>query len=189
MYLMRHALPQIAHRTRMINPNNSARDEYPGTIKIIGIGQSLRGDDAAGLAAVNLWYETYQVKVSRPNIQMELVELPGIGLLGLLEGVRAAILVDAVHSGAKAGMVHSLAENQLEAFTGGSGSAHGWGVAETLLLGRTVTPSALPEKLILIGIEAGQLNLGEMLSQEVKSALPEVARLIEQYISTDFAQK
>jgi hydrogenase maturation protease len=173
----------------MNDPKDGARVEYFGTIKgiikIIGIGQSLRGDDAAGLAAVNLWYETYQSKVNRPKVLMELAELPGIGLLSLLEGVRVAILVDAVHSNANAGRIHILTENQLESFTEGSGSAHGWGVAETLSLERKLMPSALPGKLILIGIEAGQLNMGEKLSPAVESALPEVAHLIEQYLSTD----
>ena len=185
MHLVRHALPQITHRTKMNHPKDGAREEDPGSIKIIAIGQSLRGDDAAGLEAVKLWYETYQAKVNRPNVQMELAELPGIGLLSLLGGARVAILVDAVHGDAKTGTVHVLAENQLESFGDGSGSAHGWGVAETLSLGRKLLPSTLPEKLILIGIEAGQLNLGETLSPEVESALPEVARLIEHYINID----
>jgi hydrogenase maturation protease len=171
----------------MNNPNDGARGEnfgtIKGTIKIIGIGQSLRGDDAAGLAAVRLWQETYQVM--RPNVHVEFAELPGIGLLSLLEGASVAILVDAVHSGSRAGIVHVLTENQLETFTDGAGSAHGWGVAETLSLGRKLMPSALPEQLILIGIEAGQLDLGEALSLEVESALPEAARLIEHYVSID----
>lgn len=169
----------------MNNPTDGTRDELSGTIKIIGIGQSLRGDDAAGLAAVQLWRETYQETGARPNVQVELAELPGIELLSLLEGARIAILVDAVHSDARVGTVRVITENQLETFKDGSGSAHGWGVAETLSLGRKLMPSAFPGKLILIGIEAGQLNLGEALSQEVEAALPEVARLIEQYISDD----
>ncbi len=173
----------------MNDSNDDARVENPGVIKIIGIGQSLRGDDAAGLAAVALWNKTYQEKVARPGIEMELAELPGIGLLGQLDGAQVAILVDAVHSGAKAGTVHILSENQLATFTAGSGSAHGWGVAETLALGRKLMSSALPGKLILIGIEAGQLNLGEKLSPEVELGLPEVARLIEQTIRNELSQK
>jgi hydrogenase maturation protease len=169
----------------MNNSSDGARDDPSGTIKIIGIGQSLRGDDAVGLAAVRLWQETYQVRSVHLNVQVELTELPGIGLLGLLEGARVAILVDALHSGARAGSVYVLTENQLETFNNGSRSAHGWGVAETLSLGRKLMPSALPGKLILIGIEAGQLILGERLSPEVESALPEVTRLIEQFVNMD----
>ena len=45
-----------------LNPDG-ARIEYSGTIKIIGIGQSLRGDDAAGLVAVRLWHESYKAHI------------------------------------------------------------------------------------------------------------------------------
>jgi len=169
----------------MNNLSDGAGDEPSGTIKIIGIGQSLRGDDAAGLAAVQLWQQTYQVRNVQPNVQVELTELPGIGLLSLLEGAKVAILVDAVYSGARVGTIHELTENQLEVFNNEAGTAHGWGVAETLSLGRKLMPSALPGKLSLMGIEAGQLTLGEMLSLEVETALPEVARLIEQHVSME----
>ena len=165
-----------------LNPDG-ARIEYSGTIKIIGIGQSLRGDDAAGLVAVRLWHESYKAHIEGSNLQVELTELPGIGLLNLLEGTRTVILVDAVHSNAKAGTIHLLSEDQLDTFTNGTRSAHGWGVAETLSLGRKLMPSAMPEELHLIGIEAGDLTLGESLSPEVELALPEVTRLIERLIT------
>jgi hydrogenase maturation protease len=166
--------------------SDGASSEDSGTIKIIGIGQSLRGDDAAGLEAVRLWQERYQANIERLKLQVELTELPGIGLLNLLEGTRTVILVDAVHSNAKAGTIHLLSEDQLEAFSNGSGSAHGWGVAETLSLGRKVMPYTMPEVLLLIGIEAGDLSLGESLSPDVEMALPEVVHLIEQLVTRSF---
>ena len=135
----------------------------------------MRGDDAAGLSAVRLWVDTYQAL--HPQVQVELVELPGIGLLNILEGARLVILVDAVHSAARPGTVHRLTEDQLESFGAGSESAHGWGVAETLSLGRQLAPANLPAQLIVIGIEAGQLSLGEALSREVEASLPEAATI------------
>jgi len=164
---------------------DDARDEPSGIIKIIGIGQSLRGDDAAGLSAVRLWQEKYCTPIERPNLQVELVELPGIGLLSLLEGAGIAILVDAVRSESKAGTIHLLSEDQLESFTAGTGSAHGWGVAETIALGKKFMPSILPGQLLIIGIEAGNLTLGDSLSPEVEMALPEAARLIEQLVTSE----
>ena len=165
---------------------DGASSEDSGTIKIIGIGQSLRGDDAAGLEAVRLWQERHQANIERQNLQVELTELPVIGLLNLLEGTRTVILVDAVHSNAKAGTIHLLSEDQLESFSNGSGSAHGWGVAETLSLGRKLMPSTMPEELFLIGIEAGDLSLGESFSPDVEKALPELAYLIEQLVTRSF---
>jgi hydrogenase maturation protease len=168
---------------------NNARAANPGTIMIIGIGQTLRGDDAAGIEAVRLWQETYQSKCDRPNVQVELVELPGISLLSLLEGSRVAILVDALRSETNPGMIQKIHEDQLAAFGSGSGSAHGWGVAETLALGRQIMPASLPSRLILIGIEAGQLTVGETLSPEVQSCLPKAARLIEQALLDELARR
>jgi hydrogenase maturation protease len=151
-------------------------------IAVIGIGQSLRGDDGAGLAAVRLWRVTHASTAQAPNIRVELVENPGIGLLYLLEGNDTAILVDAVQSGAKPGKLHCLVESDIAAFLDDAGSAHGWGVAETLALGRLINPEDLPTKLVLIGIEAGGMELGEDLSPEVAAALPKVVRLIEERI-------
>jgi hydrogenase maturation protease len=171
----------------MTESSDDARVEKPGIVKIIGIGQSLRGDDAAGLKAVNLWHENYQAKLNRPSVKVVQANIPGLGLLGLLESSRAAILVDAVHSGAEPGTIHQVIEAQLSSFGGGSGTAHGWGVAETLALGRQLKLSAMPARLILIGIEVGQLDLGESLSPEVESALPEAARVIEQAVQDELA--
>ncbi len=165
-------------------PHDGAGGNYPGTIKVIGIGQSMRGDDAAGLAAVRLWNETYMPITDRPGVQVELAELPGIGLLDLLEGAWVAILVDAVSSDAAPGTIHVLHEAQLEAFSKSASSAHGWGVAETLSLGRKLGIHTLPEILVLIGIEAGNLEVGTGLSQEVASILPAAAQIIEQRVST-----
>jgi hydrogenase maturation protease len=182
MHFLRHPLPEFENRARMIGAVDGARCNPTNTIKVIGIGQSLRGDDAAGISAVRLWVETYQAQ--HPQVQVEQAELPGIGLLNLLEGARFAILVDAVHSRARPGTLFRLTEDLLASFDGGSGSAHGWGVAETLSLGRQLTPANLPAGLIVIGIEAGQLDLGEALSPEVQASLLEVASLIEEYVNT-----
>ncbi len=161
--------------------SNDARGKASG-IKIIGIGQFMRGDDAAGLYAVRQWQEQFGDNSARPHIEVELAELPGIGLLNLIDGMKVVILVDAVRSGSRAGTIHLVSEEQLDTFANGSGSAHGLGVAETLALGRRVLPSQMPERLILIGIEAGDISLGETLSREVEMALPEAARLIEQML-------
>jgi hydrogenase maturation protease len=169
----------------MRNLPDGARGKLYGTIKVIGIGQSLREDDAAGLKAVRLWQKKYLSTRKRLNIQVELAELPGIGLLDILEGVGTAILVDAVHSGAKPGTIHILFSDQLSAFQDGAGSAHGWGVAETIALGQKLMPATMPKKLIVVGIEAEKLSPGTSLSRGVKLALVEAARLIEQLVTNE----
>ncbi len=149
-------------------------------ILLVGIGQSLRGDDAAGLEAVRLWQESFPENTL--DVQVDLCELPGLNLLDLLAGTSTAILVDAVISGAEPGTIHRLDREQLAAFMPGSSSAHGWGVAETLALGSLMDPLALPGKIILIGIEVRQMELGAGLSRDVKNALGDVVRVIQEEI-------
>jgi hydrogenase maturation protease len=105
-----------------------------------------------------------------------------LDLLDLLAGASTAILVDAVLSGAAPGTIHRLDREQLALFVSGSSSAHGWGLAETLALGSLMDPLALPGKIILIGIEARQMELGAGLSRDVKNALGDVVRVIQEEI-------
>jgi hydrogenase maturation protease len=147
---------------------------------VLGIGQSLRGDDAAGLEAVRLWQQTYPQTAQR--VQVELFELPGLALLDRLEGMEAAILVDALQTNLTPGTIHRLGPEELAAFTLDSQSAHGWGVAETLALGRSLYPWLAQCRITLIGIAGSAFEMGAALSPAVQAALPEAAALIEKEV-------
>jgi hydrogenase maturation protease len=154
----------------------------PMKLLVLGIGQSLRGDDAAGLAAVRVWQQSYPQ--SAQKVLVELCELPGLALLDRLESFRAAILVDAVHAGATPGRLYCLGPDELSAFTSDAQSAHGWGVAETLALGRSLYPWLAKCRLSLIGIAGAQFDLGAGLSPAVQAALMEAAASIEKEIQS-----
>jgi len=146
-------------------------------VAVIGIGQSLRGDDAVGLEAVRQWREKFPETANRPEVQLEASELPGLALLDMLEDIDAAILVDTVQSENPPGTIRRLGEGELASFTSDSKSAHGWGVAETLHLGKQLSNS---KSLIrIIGIEAGQVETGSRMSKAIEDAIPEVCRVIE----------
>ena len=151
-------------------------------IAVIGIGQQLRGDDEAGLAAVRLWEEIYPETAGDSMIRVELAESPGVGLLSLLAGVDSAVLVDAVLVEGEPGDLLLLEESDLAAYLDGAGSAHGWGVSETLALGHKIQPEAMPERIIIIGIGAGQVGLGRGFSPGVAAALEPAARLIQEMV-------
>jgi hydrogenase maturation protease len=149
-------------------------------ILVLGLGQSLRGDDAVGLEAVQLWQQTYPETAKKVHVL--LAELPGLGLLDLLDGMESAVLVDAVQGESPPGTLHRIAPEKLESFTPGSASAHGWGVAETLHLGRMLYPELGRYRISLIGIEAASMEMGAGLSPQVQAVLPEAARLIEKEV-------
>lgn len=148
-------------------------------IVVIGLGQDLRGDDAAGLEAVRQWREAYPATSALDQIRIEFAGLAGLSLLDLLAGARAALLVDAVRSSAPVGTIHRLDPPGLAAFSEGSASAHGWGVAETLALARQINLAGMPRKIRILGIEAGVIEMGAGLSPEVAAAMPSVCHAIE----------
>ena len=150
-------------------------------VAVIGIGQSLRGDDAAGLEAVRQWQEKFPETANKPEVQIEASELPGLALLDMLCKVNAAILVDAIQSSDAPGTVHRLSEDELASFTSDSKSAHGWGVAETLQLGSQLMSTS--PKIRIIGISSEQAEMGAGLSEAVKEALPKVCEAIEEEVN------
>lgn len=149
---------------------------------VIGIGQSLRGDDAVGVEAVQTWCRDHAATAGRPEIRVECSELPGLEVLEMLDGVEAAILVDAVEGGSMPGAIHQLAAGELEAFDSSSKSAHGWGMAETLRLGRWLNPKLQQMEICVIGIEAAQYELGGSLSPIVQEALPQASAAIQRQV-------
>ncbi len=149
-------------------------------ISVIGIGQSLRGDDSAGLEALRRWQEQYLETAGRPEVRVEISELPGLALLDLLEGVDAAIIVDAVQSSsAPPGTTLIIKPEELASFTADAQSAHGWGVAETLRLGLSLYPELATCNITLIGIVGKSFKMGAGLSTEVKNAIPIACEWIE----------
>jgi hydrogenase maturation protease len=153
-------------------------------IVVIGIGQTLRGDDAAGLEAVRRWRACYPATASRPELDVEASGLPGLGLLDLLSGADAAVLVDAVRSCAPVGFIHRLDPDGLAAFTSGAQSAHGWGVAETLALAQELNLPAHAIRVRIVGIESGQVELGCSLSPEIEQAMPSICETLESEIQS-----
>ena len=151
------------------------------TVAVIGIGQSLRGDDAVGLEAVQQWQEKFPETAGRPEVRIEANELPGLALLDMLSEVNAAILVDAVQNSAQPGTIYRVNENELLSFASDSKSAHGWGVAETLRLGHQLMISN--PNIRIIGVEAEQMNMGAGLSKAIKKALPAICEVIEEEIN------
>ena len=150
---------------------------------ILGIGQSLRGDDGAGLAVVKRWQCLFQTDAPDLCPRVELLELPGLALLEYMGDAEQVLIVDAVRSGVAPGSLHWLREAELAEFTQGSTSAHGWGVAETLVLGRRLTPEKMPKRVDILGIEIGKVRMGEGLSAEVAGVINDAAQLVQRWVN------
>ena len=142
------------------------------SIRIIGLGNVLRGDDAAGILVAR-----HLRGLRQKGIETVEIESGGPELLEYIEGADLAILIDAVQSGSKAGTIHFL-----DVTEGPIGlivvphSTHGINILETLELGRVL--QRFPKRVLLYGIEAGCVEIGERLSPQVNKAVKRVATRI-----------
>lgn len=143
-----------------------------GTVRVIGLGNVSRGDDAAGVLAARLVRE-----LSGGMIDVHESDAGGAALPELMEGADRVILIDAARCGRLPGTVY-----RLDASAGRIAredfpcSTHDMGLADAIELARAL--GTLPKQVIVYGIEAGSMEAGADPADAVRLAVEEVARRI-----------
>jgi len=138
------------------------------TIRIIGLGNGMRGDDAVGLLVAR---QLRQGVGDRAEV-IE-AEMAGVDLIELMKGARVVILIDAARSGQAPGTIHRLdASDRPISSRLFPCSTHAVGTVDALELARTM--GVLPAMVIVYGIEAGNTEVGQPLSLPVAKALDQV---------------
>lgn len=138
------------------------------SVLVLGVGNPDRGDDAVGpavaerIAALDL----PGVRVSSPAEPMDLLAVPA--------GADLVVLVDAVRTGAEPGalLVREVGHAQLTEWSAAT-STHLMGVAETVELARAL--GRMPDRLVLVGVEAVDFVAGTPMSPAVRDAVPTAA--------------
>ena len=135
---------------------------------MIGVGNELRGDDAAGIAVARRLREATDLDVR--ELQRE-----STGLLDAWQDRDAVVLVDTMRSGAEPGSIRRMdaTETPLPSDLGGSTSTHAVGLAETLELARTL--GRLPGRVVVYAIEGRRFEAGAPMSDAVRSGIDELA--------------
>lgn len=145
-------------------------------IRIIGTGSPF-GDDACGLMAAR------QLARDAPvGAEVVIADRPGAGLIELMDGVEACLVIDAVRSGALPGTVHDLDLRDLPRSFARAVSSHDLGVAEAVQL--AVALGRLPAHCRLLGIEIGARvwAASERPAPAVRRAIGEVVHRARQWI-------
>lgn len=136
---------------------------------VIGVGNSGRGDDAAGLAVAALVAEA-----APPGVTVRLAEGDPLALIDMWAGAADVYVVDAVLSGAAPGTVIRFdASGPLSAVFRHSGT-HALGLADVIEVGRAL--DRLPVRLVGYGIEGAVFEPGTPLSAAARTAVPRVTR-------------
>jgi hydrogenase maturation protease len=129
---------------------------------VIGIGNEFRGDDAIGCIVAR------KLRGVVPD-QVRVIEHQGDGtaLLRYFQEEKQIILIDAVRSGRSPGFIHRLdLLNDSVPANFIFHSSHQFGAIEAVALSREL--HQLPSRLILYGIEATAVGMGEPLSSDVE---------------------
>lgn len=163
----------------MVSGTDSSR---PRTV-VIGVGNEIRGDDAAGLIVVRRLREI-------SGISAVLLEQSGEGaaLIESMKGVDTLFVVDAAQSGAAPGTIHYI-EAHAQKLPGGlfHYSTHAFSVAEAIETARAL--GELPKSVFVYGIEGKAFGYGATVSVEVADAIEHLVRVIAAKLVSESADQ
>ncbi|SES67214.1 hydrogenase maturation protease [Methanococcoides vulcani] len=159
--------------------------ELNPSVRIIGCGNTLMGDDAVGVRIV----EALKKMELEPLEGIDILDagVCGLDILNLLEGVDKVIIVDSIIGNTKKGSILRFEGEDLlnkDYEHGGIFSAHDICISDVLVIGKHVQD--LPE-ILVFGIEIGGIKeeLSMDLSLETLAAVDRVIPyIIEEIVGT-----
>ncbi len=158
---------------------------------VLGLGNELYGDDAAGIHVVRNLREELEAEKGKQwlrGVDFEECSLSGLALLDVIVGYDTLIIVDTIKkSNPVTGKVHILKEKDLRHIPGPS--PHYVSVPQTLDIGRKMRLK-VPSRIKVIAVEAKNLyNLGESLSEKMKEAIPDIAEKVKKIIKEERSRR
>jgi hydrogenase maturation protease len=134
---------------------------------ILGLGNSLFGDDAVGVLVAR----ALKPRAANADIIIEEAAVAGLDVLDLLSGSDRAIIIDAVQTPqGRPGSIYRLDRTQISRFE--SPNPHQLDFLAALELGQRLGLE-LPREIILFGIEAGNIiEPNQVCTKEVEAAIP-----------------
>jgi hydrogenase maturation protease len=138
-------------------------------VRVIGIGNPLRGDDAAGLAVACRVRE-----LAGGEVEVRELEGEPTRLIDAWRDASTAVVVDAASSGAAPGTVmrFDATEGPLPPFLAAT-STHALGLGDAVEIARALR--RLPPRLIVYAIEGARFEAGEGLTPAVSKAVETAA--------------
>ena len=168
---MRDELPDERGKKRA---SGESRKPRSSRIRIIGLGNGMRGDDAVGLLVAHRLRQEIGDRVDVIE-----AEMAGVDLVELMKGANVVFLIDAARSGQAPGTIHRL--------DGSAGSisapifprsSHAVGTADALELACAM--GVLPATVLVYGVEVENTEVGRPLSSAVAKVLEQVVGRIVQ---------
>lgn len=135
---------------------------------LIGLGNPDRGDDGVGVAVVR------RIRELADDVEVVECDDPA-SLIDAWAEAELVVVVDAMRSDRPAGNVLTLDVTDTPLPTEGwaRGGTHALGLAAAIELSRAL--GRLPKRLVVVGVEAGDMTTGFELSAQVRDAVQSAA--------------
>jgi hydrogenase maturation protease len=143
---------------------------------VLGLGNTLNGDEGLGVQAVKLLEE----RLSPTKSELEFLDggVLGLNLLPWVEEASHLLVLDAINARKEPGTLIELERQQIPLYTGIKMSDHQISFQE--VLGLAQFRDLLPEHLHLIGIQPADMSVGVELSPIVAEKMPQLLALAEE---------
>lgn len=141
-------------------------------IAIIGVGNYLMGDEGVGIHAI----EELRSLEWPDNVEIIDGGTPGVGLLHLIDGRDIAIIVDCADFGGVPGEIKIFDPDSLKQDARAESGLHATDLLTALELAKKTVK--YPKKVRIIGIQPKTIEMRNTLSEEVKSSLKKLPRMV-----------
>ena len=148
-------------------------------VLVLGIGNPLRSDDGIGIHVI----EALKAEDLREGVDIK-EGISGLDVLDAIAGYDRIVIIDAIKSGGEPGIIYKLSvgdlhtQEMLHTF-----STHDVDIPTMLQLGRDLYPGKIPEDIVIIAIEAEDIEtFSETCTPRVEKAIQEVLHVIKELI-------
>ena len=142
-------------------------------IALMGLGNILLRDEGVGVHVLHAIKEQYAFI---PPVQLIDGGTLGFALLPFFEDCGRILIVDAVDFGKEPGHIEAIEEDHLPSVFLPKLSAHHMGLCDVLFAAKLM--DIKPEKICLIGIQPGSIEVGLEMTETITSAVGDLTGLI-----------
>ena len=138
---------------------------------VLGIGNTILSDEAAGVRAVEALEQAYQMP---DNLLLIDGGTSGMEMIEDLSNLDFLLVIDVVLTGAAPGTVVKIAGDEIPVFFRNKLSPHQIGLPDVLASLELL--DAIPKEIVVLGVEPISLELGMDMTPTVAATIPELVR-------------
>ncbi len=152
---------------------------------IMGIGNSLLGDDGIGVHIVRRLSRL----IKDENVDVVDANMGGLNLLDFILGYDKLVIIDAIMTNqSQVGEIYRLGQKEIGDPVYAVTSPHHFSLPAAIEIGRRLFPNEMPKEVIVYAVGAQDVaQISEDMTDKVKKAIPGVISLVLEEISSTSA--